>query len=221
MAMIPLPHYEMFFGKNLKSEKKKWFGTLPSPPPPPPLCYFFSSFFSFFFSLFFLLSFLFFRAGAKFLGSRSSSETFCPPPPKQTPWRRPEMYWLNQICFKVIMLTRRELALSDGTLLISVMSQQYSCLMELYTNFLQNFTFHDFCIFPLLLYLVMLGLRWMCMHLWMNLIKRTIDIQEKLKIVKIYVYTMSMESCPLVISHILAKFHTERATYTTLHNHFS
>ena len=33
----------------------------------------------------------------------------------------------------------------------------------------------------------MLGLRWMCMHLWMNLIKRTIDIQEKLKIVKIYV----------------------------------
>ena len=31
----------------------------------------------------------------------------------------------------------------------------------------------------------------------------------------------SMESCPLVISHILAEFHPERATYTTLHNHFS
>ena len=33
----------------------------------------------------------------------------------------------------------------------------------------------------------MLGLRWMCMHLWTNLIKRTIDIQEKLQIFKIYV----------------------------------
>ena len=33
--------------------------------------------------------------------------------------------------------------------------------------------------------------------------------------------TMSMESCPLVISHILAQFHPERATYATLHNHFS
>ena len=29
------------------------------------------------------------------------------------------------------------------------------------------------------------------------------------------------ESCPLVISHILAEFHPERATYTTLHNHFN
>ena len=54
----------------------------------------------------------------------------------------------------------------------------------------------------------------------MNLIKRTIDIQEKLKIVK-NLCTKSMESCPLVISHILAEFHPERATYTTLHNHFS
>ena len=29
--------------------------------------------------------------------------------------------------------------------------------------------------------------------------------------------TKSMESCPLVILHILAEFHPERATYTTLH----
>ena len=29
-----------------------------------------------------------------------------------------------------------------------------------------------------------------------------------------------MESCPLVISYILAEFHPERATYTTLHNHY-
>ena len=34
-------------------------------------------------------------------------------------------------------------------------------------------------------------------------------------------FTKSMESCPLVISHILAEFHPEMATYTTLHNHFS
>ena len=34
-------------------------------------------------------------------------------------------------------------ALSAGTLLISVMSQQYNCVMELYTNFYKNFTFHD------------------------------------------------------------------------------
>ena len=34
----------------------------------------------------------------------------------------------------------------------------------------------------------------------MNLIKRTIDIQEKLKIVK-NLFTKSMESCPFVISH--------------------
>ena len=33
--------------------------------------------------------------------------------------------------------------------------------------------------------------------------------------------TKSMESCPLVILHILAEFWPERATYTTLHNHFS
>ena len=43
-------------------------------------------------------------------------------------------------------------ALSGGTLLISMMSQQYNCLMELYIHtFLQNFTFHENCIFPLLL----------------------------------------------------------------------
>ena len=34
-------------------------------------------------------------------------------------------------------------ALSGGTLLIYVMSQQYNCLMELYTNFYKIFTFHE------------------------------------------------------------------------------
>ena len=32
-------------------------------------------------------------------------------------------------------------ALSGGTLLISVMSQQYNCLMELYTNFYKSLLF--------------------------------------------------------------------------------
>ena len=49
--------------------------------------------------------------------------------------------------------------------------------------------------------------------------KRTIDIQEEKNCENIC--TKSMESCPLEISHILAEFHPERATYTTLHNHFS
>ena len=44
------------------------------------------------------------------------------------------------------------------------------------------FTFHgNICIFPLLLYSGILGLRWLCMHLWLKLINRTIDIQEKLR----------------------------------------
>ena len=35
-------------------------------------------------------------------------------------------------------------ALSGGTLLISVMSQQYNCLMEMYTFFVvENLTFHE------------------------------------------------------------------------------
>ena len=36
---------------------------------------------------------------------------------------------------KVSLILCKHVALSGGTLLISVMSQQYNCLMELYTNF--------------------------------------------------------------------------------------
>ena len=64
----------------------------------------------------------------------------------------------------------------------------------------------------------------MNVYAFMNEFKRTTDIQEEEeeKKMKIYKCTKSMESnCPVVISHILAKFHPERATYTTLHNHFS
>ena len=59
--IIPLPHYEKFVETYLKSGKKC------VPPPPPPR-----------------LS-DFFRAGAKCLGSRRNSETFCPPPPPPPP----------------------------------------------------------------------------------------------------------------------------------------
>ena len=109
-------------------------------------------------------------------------------------------------------------ALSGGTLLISVMSKQYNCLMELYFSWK--------CIFLLILYLYfILIFRYvraeMNVHAFMNELDqkdywypRKIENFENL-------CTKSMESCPLVISHILAEFHPERAAYTTLHNHFS
>ena len=107
-------------------------------------------------------------------------------------------------------------ALSGGTLLISVMSQQYNCLMELYTIvcfFNTKVYFSWKCIFPLLLYLGMLGLRWMCMHLWINLIKRTIDIQEN-KIVEIYV--QSQWRVVLLWYHIFWQSSIQRGRHTQL-----
>ena len=60
----------------------------------------------------------------------------------------------------------------------------------------------------------------MNVHAFMNeLDQRTIDIQERKK--KENQCTKSMESCPLVISHILAELHPVGASYTILHNHFS
>ena len=112
-------------------------------------------------------------------------------------------------------------ALSGGTLPVSVMSQQYSCLMELYTNFLQNFTFHEnVTSLFFLIYLGMLGLWWMFMHIWNELDQKDYWYPRKIKNCE-NLCTKSMESCPLVISHILAEFHPERTTYTTLHNHCS
>ena len=63
----------------------------------------------------------------------------------------------------------------------------------------------------------MLGLRWMCMHLWMNLIKRTIDIQEEEK-KSANLCTKSMESCPLVIYmyHIFWQSSIQRGRHTQL-----
>ena len=67
-------------------------------------------------------------------------------------------------------------ALSGGTVLIYVMSQQYNCLMELYTNLMKMYlpsTFIDYC-------------AWVCMHLWLNLINWILCRP-----------TMSMECCSL------------------------
>ena len=77
-----------------------------------------------------------------------------------------------------------------------------------------KFYFSWKCTFPLLLYLGMLGLRWMCMHLWMNLIKRTIDIQEKLKLVQIYV--QSQWRVVLLWYHIFWQSIISRGRHTQL-----
>ena len=108
-------------------------------------------------------------------------------------------------------------ALSCGTLLISVMSQQYNCLMELYTIF-----FFFFLLFlklylssSLYLHVGMLGLRWMCMHnLWMNLIKWTVNIQGKNFCVKIYV--QSQWRVVLLWYHIFWQSSIQRGRHTQL-----
>ena len=101
-------------------------------------------------------------------------------------------------------------ALSGGTLLISVMSQQYNCLMQLYTNFYNILLFMK----TYLPSSIMLGLRWMCMHLWMKLIKRTIDIQDKLKLMKIYV--QSQWRVVLLWYHMFWQSSTQRGRHTQL-----
>ena len=56
-------------------------------------------------------------------------------------------------------------ALSGGTLLISVMSQQYNCLMELYTNFFMKMYFPSSFI---LRYMYMYVRAEMNVHAFMN-----------------------------------------------------
>ena len=73
------------------------------------------------------------------------------------------------------------------------------CPMELYADISQTFTFHKNNIFSLILYLGMLGLR--CMHLWLNLINRTIHIPHTQ--IEICMYKVNGE-CSLVVSHFLA-----------------
>ena len=110
-------------------------------------------------------------------------------------------------------------ALSGGILLISVMSQQYNCLMELYTNFHKILLFMKMYL-PSSFILSYVRAE-MNVHAFMNELDQP-DYWYPRKIRNgENPCTKSMESCPLVISHILAEFHPERATYTTLHNHFS
>ena len=56
----------------------------------------------------------------------------------------------------------------------------------------------------------------MNVHSWLNLTNMTIDIPEKLTIVKFS--AKSMESCYLVIAHILTEIRPDRATYKTSHH---
>ena len=110
-------------------------------------------------------------------------------------------------------------ALSGGTLLIYVMSQQYNCLMELYTNF------YKFLFFMKKYLPSSFILRYVRAEMNVRAFMHELDQKDYYYPSKIKNFenlcTKSMESCPLMISHILAEFHPERATYTILHNHFS
>ena len=81
-------------------------------------------------------------------------------------------------------------------------------------KFFTKFYFSWKCIFLLLLYFGMLGLKWMRMHLWMNLINKTIDIQEKFKILKIYV--QSQWRVVLLWYHIFWQSSIQRGRHTQL-----
>ena len=89
--------------------------------------------------------------------------------------------------FSMFWLICCVLRISSGTLLQSVMSQQYNCLLELYTNFtkfyflwkyISSLYFYTY-MYMYCRYVIELG--WSCMHLWLNLVNQTIDIQEKRK----------------------------------------
>ena len=82
--------------------------------------------------------------------------------------------------------------------------------MELYTNFYKSLLFMNMYLPSSFIF--MLGLRWMCMHLLMNLIKRTIDIQEKFKIVKIDV--QSQWRVVLLWYHIFWQSSIQRGRHT-------
>ena len=113
------------------------------------------------------------------------------------------------------------LCMSPSQVGLYVMSQQYNCLMELYTHFYKMLLFIKMYLPSSFILGYMYVRTEMNVHAFMNELDqkdywypRTIKNFENL-------CTKSMESCPLVMSHILAEFHPERATYTTLHNHFS
>ena len=94
------------------------------------------------------------------------------------------------------------------------------CLMELYTNFnkKKKITFHENAPSLYFFYLGILGLRWLRMHLWLNLINWTIDIQAKKKKKlwnSMYKVNEELFSCDIIDS---GKVLSRGRTYKTLHN---
>ena len=67
---------------------------------------------------------------------------------------------------------------SQVALCYNMMSQQYNSLKGTVHKFHKILLF---IVLPLLLYIGMLGLRWLCMHLWLNLINQIIFISKKKK----------------------------------------
>ena len=82
-------------------------------------------------------------------------------------------------------------ALSGDSVLISVMLQQYKCVMEQYTNY--TFLLYMKICLPSNLILRYVRAKMIKLHEFMNLINWTIDIQENLRNYEI-VYTTSKES---------------------------
>ena len=104
-------------------------------------------------------------------------------------------------------------ALSGGTHLISVMSQQYNCLMDLYTHFYKILLFMKMYL-PSSFILRYVRAE-MNVHAFMKeLDQRSIDIQENLKIVKIYV--QSQWRVVLLWYHIFWQSSIQRGRHTQL-----
>ena len=104
--------------------------------------------------------------------------------------------------------------LSGGILLISAMSQQYNFSWNCTQNFYKILLFMKMYLPSSFILRCVIGLRLMCMHLWMNLIKRTTDIQEILKIVKIYV--QSQRRVVFLWYHIFWQSSTQRGQHAQL-----
>ena len=105
-------------------------------------------------------------------------------------------------------------ALSGGNLLISVMSQQYNCLMELHTNSLQNFKFHENV--SSLLYLDNYVRGEMNVHVFMNELDQK-DYWYPRKVKKLWkIYVQSQWRVVLLWYHIFWQSSIQRGRHTQL-----
>ena len=104
-------------------------------------------------------------------------------------------------------------ALSGGTLLISVMSQQYNCLMELHTNCLQNLAFHE-NVSSLFFYILRYVRAEMNVHAFMNELDRKDYWYPRKKKMKIYV--QSQWRVALLWYHIFWQSSIQRGRHTQL-----